>query len=141
MKGSIEMEKKLADLINPNDIKFEARKRVRNEQAVVHYSPSRKVLTFNQKMQKILGIENWSHATIGWEKKHKVLVLKCAEAEDFGSFAFYPSKTVVNGKTMNSSSKTICIGPVVASCGFELQRAYRAERAGSLVYLQGIEEN
>lgn len=135
------MEKKLADLINPNDIKFEARKRVRNEQAIVYYSPSRKVLTFNQKMQKILSIENWTHATIGWEKRHQILVLKCAEAEDYGSFAFLPSKTIANGKTVDSLSKTICIGPVVASCGFELQRAYRAERAGSLVYLQAIEEN
>lgn len=139
------MTDRLADKVDVNSLYFEKSTRVRNEKAVVTFAASTKTLYFNPKMTTLLNIANWKAVLAGCDEKTGMIILKEVQPDEYGSVAVRQVSSGANDKDSTKErakvSRVVYIGHLIASGKVTIVKAYRGERDGMMVFLEGIESS
>lgn len=124
--------------VDVNSIVFATKTKTKASLALVGYSGSQGVLTFNEKMVKLLGIKDWVCVKAGYDKKSKVIVLQNCEPNECGAIQvrLFPKKQK-DGKPYQTDGRIISIAHMLNL--FELSREsckYKAECNGRMIFLE-----
>lgn len=142
-------KKKLADLVNLENVKYERQTRGRqNDRAVVTFAKSTKTLYFNPKMMKLLNIVKWDQVIVGFDKKTNIILLRCCDATEYGAVALLlppPASETAKSKDIYNKRRKSCrlirISHILHHFNGDMPKVFHAEREGEIVFLQSLDAN
>lgn len=123
------MKRKISDKVDMSRVKFVRRKDAgRTQRAFVTYAPTTGTLYFNERMVKELQIANWKDAVVGFDPVSHVLLVRKADAEEYGTVSIRECK----------NTRKIFIRHCLRGTP---ARTWRAERNRSYIYLEAVNES
>jgi len=116
---------------------------MRKEKALVSLSKSTQTLFFNPKMVNLLDIKDWRNAMVGYDRATNVIVMKEADAEEYGSVVLRKpgSPRHCRHKERADRCRMVFVGHIMRALNIYKTSYYRAERSGLIVFLKNAEEN
>ena len=137
------MVERIADKVNLDMIHYEQATHGKKDKAVVRFAPSSGTLFFNPKMMKLLNMNVWKYVLVGYDRSSKVLILKQSTGEEYGSVAvraYLPPKKDLRYVERAKKCRKISIKHLVEALGLTIVRSYKAERNGSMIFLESIDD-
>ena len=129
------MEDRISDKVNMDTVEFVTNVRGgKTQRAVVKYSPSMKSLYFNSKMMKLLQIEDWKDVVVGYDKASKVILLRKASPEEFGTVR-------VCAVSKDANARRVKVRHCFTKFNISPSKHWRAQANGNYIFLEPVNES